>query len=594
MNFKKIIKKMKNFLLYIILLAVFASCESDLEKEPPFISESQIFEQEPLTEAYISDLYTRMNFQELGGLAHLGMGLFSAVGAEHINFANWQYPNGAYRRQYTAITGPGNLDRWAYVNIREMNVLIEQLPNSASLSQDYIDSRVAEVRFLRAYEYFEMVRRFGGVPIITKVLSQDDPEEEIFPVRNTEKEVYDFIYSELNDILPVFTDAKTGAAGRVDRYTVLMLQSRAMLYAASIANFGNGPELNGVVGISSGDAMTYYQRSYDASKAVMDSGQFSLVNDNPDKVENYKSIFLNEGNDEVIFAEVFDPDLKGHSFELLATPQGFSSTWNANFPVLYDFVELFDFTDGRTGMIPRDQLTADNRWDISDFFGNRDPRFRASVFYPEVPLQGSKVYFHTSTIYDDNGSMVESSNTNLILTRPDGEAWPAAAPPRNVRNTALLLSKRFDETNQTPELGRSGQDFYLFRYAETLLNFAEASLYLGTGEALDALNDIRERAGMPLLTEATEDNIRHERQIELCFEEHRFWDLIRWRAADGILNGEIKKGLIFKYYLDTNTYSITLKNGEQQERQFGPERYYLPFPQGRLADNPNLVQNPGY
>lgn len=592
---------MKKFLLLITLFAGFVSCESDLEKEPPFISETQVFEQESLTEAYISDLYSRMNFQELEGLVGLGMGLFSSVGAEHIMFANWQYPNDAYRRQYTPITGPGNLDRWVYNNIREMNVLIEQLPNSLSLGQEFIDFRVAEVRFLRAYEYFEMVRRFGGVPLVLKVLSKDSPQEEIFPTRNTEKEVYDFIYKELNDILPAFSDAKTGVNGRVDKYTVLMLQSRAMLYAASIANFGNGPENDGVVGIPSSDAMTYYQRSYDATKAVINSGQFALVNDVADKVENYKSIFLNEGNNEVIFAEVFDPELRGHSFELLATPQGFKSTWNANFPVLYDFVELFDFTDGRTGMIPRDQLTADNRWDINDFFGNRDPRFRASVFYPEVPLQGSKVYFHTSTIYDDNGTLIESSDGGQILTRPDGEEWPAAAPARNVRNTALLLSKRFDESNQTPEPFRSGQDFYVFRYAETLLNMAEASFYLGTGEALGALNEIRDRAGMPLRTEATQDNIRHERQVELCFEEHRFWDLIRWRAADGVLNTlgraagqEINKGLVFKYYLDTDRYSITLKNGEQQVREFGEERYYLPFPQERLADNVNLKQNPGY
>ena len=577
--------------IYIIVTLFCLGCQDELEKEPDFISENVVFEDEALTESYIADLYLNMNFQEIGGQGNLGMGLFAAAGAEHINFANWQYPNASYMRQYSAVTGPGVLDRWPYQNIRNMNILLRDLPMSTSLGESYIRAKLAEVRFLRAYEYFELVKRYGGVPLITEPQNVDDPEDQLFPARIKEQEIYDFIYSELEAILPDLSESKTGAQGRVDVYTALMLQSRAMLYAASIANFGE-VKLNGIVGIPSEEAQDYYKKSYDASKEVIDSQRFRLINDDADKAANFASIFLNEVNDEVIFAERFEPFIKGHSLDWLANPDGLGLEWNSNYPVIYDFVELFDFVDGRTGKsISRSDLTYDNSWDLTDFFGNRDPRFVASVFYPETEWKGQRIYFHSSTIVDGN----EVNNRNTILTKPNGEQIPAAAAARNVRNTALLLRKRLDPNNIATQENNSGQDFYVFRYAETLLNMAEASFYLGkTDEALDNINLIRDRAGMPQRAEITEDFIRQERQVELAFEEHRFWDLIRWRIATEVLGNVRTKGLVYRYNLDTGLYNIRLKNAEPSDRVFGEERYYLPFGQGRLADNPNLIQNPGY
>jgi hypothetical protein len=366
-----------------------------------------------------------------------------------------------------------------------------------------------------------------------------------------------------------------------------------MLYAASIANFGE-VQLNGVVGIPAGDANLYYQRSYEASKEIVESGLFALINDDADKAANFASIFLNEGtgNSEIIFAERFEPFIKGHSLDWLANPDGLGLEWNSNFPVLYDFVELFDFVDGRTGKsISRDDLTADNEWDVSDFFGNRDPRFVASVFYPETIWKGQKIYFHSSSLV--NGEV--QNDRGAMLTKANGEQIPAAAAARNVRNTALLLRKRLDPSNIATQSENSGQDFYVFRYAETLLNLAEATFYLGNdAEALDMVNTIRDRAGMPLRTEISEDFIRQERQVELAFEEQRYWDLLRWRVATQVLGNVQTKGLVFRYNLDTDRYIITLKNAENDMRQFGPERFYLPFGLDRLADNPSLIQNPGY
>lgn len=580
-------------LLVMLLLTVFASCESQLTKTPDFISEEVVFEDQSLTEAYIASIYQSMLFIDMGSQANLNMGMIPAAGAEHINFANWQTPNSTYSRSYTAASGPGPLDYWGYNAIRDINYLLENIVLSKSLDESYIFQKMNEARFLRAYAYFQMVIRFGGVPLITRVQNIDDPEEELYPARATEQEIYEFILSELDEIIATMPDQKTGASGRVDKYTALALSSRASLYAASIGNFST-VQANGLVGIAPGAVDGFYQNAYNTSKELMESGLFSLYKKHDDKMVNFTQLFLDEGNDEVIFAEVFEPIIKGHSLDNLATPAGFLSTWNSNFPVLYDIVELFDFVDGRKGTdISRDELNASNSWDIDDFFGMRDPRFRASVFYPESVWQGGLVYFHSSTTYtNDAGERVKVTNGTLDR---NGEDWPAAANARNVRNTALLLRKKLDETNLEPISGRSGQDFYIFRFAETILNYAEAAFYLGkTGEALDALNMIRERAGMPLLTEATEDNIRQERQVELAFESHRFWDLIRWRIAPKYLDNVRTKGLVFNYDMDADEYVITLKNAEGTDRTFGPERFYLPFSLERIADNSSLEQNPGY
>lgn len=583
----------KIFLILSLSFAIF-SCEDFLEKEPDFISEAAVFESEALTNAYMAKLYESMPFINLGGGTNINLGIISAVGMEHTNFATWQSPNGAVNRLYDENNGPGAMDYWPYANMRDANYLLENIVNSSSLSQSFINEKVAETRFLRAYMYFEMVRRWGGVPLVTKVLAKDAPDEDMYPARNTEKEVYDFIYSELNDIASVFSEDKRGAAGRVDRYTVLALQSRAMLYAASIAQNGN-VYLDGVVGIPSGEAAGYYQKSFDASQTIIDAGVFSLYNKSSDKEENYRQLFLDEGNDEVIFAEVFEAIINAHSFDILATPQGYDASWNANFPVFYDFVELFEFEDGSPA-IPRSELNAGNTWNIDEFFGKRDPRFRASVFYPESEYRGATVYFHTSTTYTEGGTEKTSNSASAVVTADNGKSVQGAAHARNIRSTAMLRRKWLSPDN-TPIREESGQDYYIFRYGEILLNHAEAAFYLGNdGEALSSINAIRTRAGMPVRTSLTEDNIRVERQVELCFENHRYWDLKRWRIAEETIDGVRTVGLRFDYNLDTDMYTIRLKNATNLEnvRRFGPERYYLPFSLGRLTDNPNLVQNPFY
>jgi hypothetical protein len=176
---------------------------------------------------------------------------------------------------------------------------------------------------------------------------------------------------------------------------------------------------------------------------------------------------------------------------------------------------------------------------------------------------------------------------------PDG--FYAKAPNRNTQKTGVHVRKRCDEGLVPAVSLQSGTDFIVFRLGEILLNYAEAAFYLNRNtEALSAYNLIRQRAQMPVRTSLTEDNIRQERQVELAFEEHRYWDLRRWRIAEQVLHGRRFQGLNYVYDFDAKRYIITLKAAEGAARVFQPRHYYLPLGIGRIADNPSLVENPGY
>jgi hypothetical protein len=257
-------------------------------------------------------------------------------------------------------------------------------------------------------------------------------------------------------------------------------------------------------------------------------------------------------------------------------PSGFEAVWGSNFPVMYEMVQLFDFADGTSAADV--DITKSEGWSSDELFGNRDPRFKASIFYPETDWQGDKVYFHSNTTNWDSST-----------------EWPKAAPNRNKNRTGFHLRKRLDESRQLPIGGLDDTDYIVFRLGEIYLNMAEAAFHLGmTGEALDAINMIRDRAGMPARVGLTWDNIMQERQVELFAEDHRYWDLRRWRTAVETLDGKRLKGLQYVYNQDEGTYTVKFKNAEGKSRIFQERHYYLPFGLARLADAPALVENPGY
>ncbi|MEM6317940.1 MAG: RagB/SusD family nutrient uptake outer membrane protein [Bacteroidota bacterium] len=532
------------------------------------------------------------------------MGFINSWGGEHRNFAPWQAAFGQVTNTPYDEGGARLLDYWPYQNIREINVFLENIANSTSLDQEYITQRSAEVRFVRAWEYFEMVKRFGGVPIVTEALGTDATEEELFVPRNSEKEVYDFIGSEM-DAISAILPSVVSENGRASKWAALALKSRAMLYAASVARNGT-QQLNGLLGFPSSEANSYYQQSLAASKEIIDNSPFSLYRKNADKVQNLIDLFLDEGdNPEAIFVVKYNQEAgKNHAFDITGTPAGFGFAWNSNYPVYLETMEKFDFIDGASGKFDQSMYDGQTPLDPARFFEERDPRFRAWIFYPETTFKGLPVYFHTNTNYTDpaDGTKKTTSKQSGFII-PGSDGFPGACHPRHAyaggNNPTGLLRRKHINPN-TPDATGSSTDWIIMRLGEVMLNYVEAAFYLNdpNGDMADILNnEIRERAGMPPLTsgEITEDKIRQERQVELAFEEHVFWDLRRWRIAVEELDNNPRHKTTWTKDFDTGMYFLKMEHGDKGRVRLHPERnYYYALGLGRIADNPNLVENPGY
>ena len=572
---------MKRYILIIIsTILISTGCTKVLDIKPTnMISEDDVKNDPVLVDAFLTKIYNRVRWQT-GGHGN-DMATLNVCGGEQNVFAGWQNPFKAAMDIMDAEGAHWLLDYWPYNNIRSANELIQMLAKS-SFDQDFIDQKTAEARFLRAFMYFELVKRYGGVPLITEPQSIDQPTEELYVKRSPEAAIYDFIGSEMDDIVNILPDTYgADGFGRATKWAAYALKSRAMLYAASIAQFSTITLPDGVVGIPQSKAVAYYQASYDASMEIINNSPHHLYNENPDPQKNYAEIFIKDGNPEVILAEVYNLSLlKTHSWNYLCMPDGFRTGWGSNNDPYLEFVENYEYIDGTSGKFNWDDLNNKVLFNIDSIMGNRDPRFKASIFYPESPWQGSVVYFHKKTV----GTIPPESN------------WPPKAPARNYKKTGFLVRKRVNEAIKLPISNEDETDWIVFRVGEMYLNAAEAAYYLGnTDEALSLLNVIRDRAGMPPKTEITEDAIRNERAVELAFEEHRYWDLRRWRIAEQVLNGKGFHGVEWTYHFPERKYSMKLKDADfGQIRTFTEANYYLPLGIDRLADNPNLVENPGY
>ena len=493
------------------------------------------------------------------------------------------------------ITNSGGILEWwenAYEINRVLNEFLEGMASS-SLPDKYKEERVAEARFLRAFNYFFMVKRYGGVPLILHSQKISDPESELFAKRSSEKDVYDFILSEMDDIVGSLPARAQTELGRPSKGAAMALKARAALYAGSIAQNGT-VQLDGLLGIDASLAKDYYQKAYDACKQIMTWNEYSLYNADVDKVTNFKNIFLKKNNSEVIMMIQHDAVQRtpsggnGWVWDFFQCPHPHAwGAGNQNAPYL-EMAEEFEHIDGTPDTLDKTTLET-GLWTMEDLWKNKDPRFFASIWTQDTPWQGGKVDFH-------NGLLLPNGTVKM-----DGAYEGVAANGDQMVDksygTGFGVMKYLDENhNNKGERETSSTDYIIFRYGEVLLNFAEVAFELGkTAEALDAINQIRERAGIAKLTSITQDRIRHERKIELAFEGHRYWDLRRWRIAEQVIPVN-RTGLRFILDYTTRKYKlVVLTNYDGVTAPvFQGRNYYFPITAKRISNNGNLVENPGY
>lgn len=499
-----------------------------------------------------------------------------------------------------------SLNTGAYTSIRRINYYLRMI-GTGSLTAEQVKELSAEARFLRAYFYFDLAKRYGGMPIITEPQSKDDDLETLQVVRNKEDEVYSFVLSELDAAaadLPENRDAAN--RNRAVKTTALALKARAALYAASIAKFG-AVQLNGLVGIPQERATFYYTEAFNASKAVIESDKYHLYTKQydpqtatGDASANFTAIFTDRDNEEIIFQKSYSKPAKMHSYDTYNYPQSFKPgcCGNAQAPTL-EMVESFEFVDNANGTLD----VAGKEFNSPDeVFAKKDPRFEGTIMRSETPLLGRTVQIYRG-IYDQGGTLYEVANTpfpadpSMMQVGRDGPYTLG-----DVGKTGFYVKKYLTTTEVTPE-SQSWQNYIDFRLAEMYLTLAEAAFEgnLDQAAGLDAINTIRKRAGMPELTGAgfNRNRIRNERKVELAFEDKRFWDIRRWRIGTTLFQNTNIHGLwpYLKYTGSGYKWTYVKKSGAPldngQSRVFLERDYYSNL-SGYISTNPKIENNPGW
>jgi hypothetical protein len=506
----------------------------------------------------------------------------------------------------------GGFGYWPYGDIRNVNILINELPkHTATLNQATVNALLGEAHFLRAYFYYGLAKRYGGVPIITAPQDPGAPLADLQVHREKEQATWDFIGAELDlgyQMMP-----ETSDAGRANRYVAAALKSRAMLYAACVARYGSvnfvdGPaRAQGLVGISADKATSYFQAAYDAAKLL--DGHYSLYNANADKVQNYVDLFLKSGSPENIFIKQYSiANHTAHSWDATMSPRYFTANaLSRSYPTL-DFVQLF-------GALPvtNNDGTPKRFDDRAQLMQGLEPRLLATVYFPGTTLRGLTFDMQRGIYPSFSGTaaaeVAKQPNSRSYILAGDtktlyqgrqviGFTGPWTGGDELTR-TGFYVRKYVDynKPQASVDLNRSEQPWIDLRYGEVLLNRAEAAMELGnSGDALTSVNLIRSRAGATPYTSIDLTKVRNERRMELAFENQYYWDLKRWRTADVVLDRAHFKGLMPYYVFNENKY-IFLAEPELYNREytFQKQFYYEGIPGGEIGKNPNLLpNNPNY
>ncbi|KAB7733336.1 RagB/SusD family nutrient uptake outer membrane protein [Rudanella paleaurantiibacter] len=447
-----------------------------------------------------------------------------------------------------------NDDQYAnmYDYLRRANIFLEKAGESAINPASDIPRLRGEAFFLRAMFHFELMRRYGPIVLATRSYTLADNLD--LP-RNTVEEVVAHIVRDCDSAAVMvapggLVDQAAGDKGRVSQTAALALKARTLLYAASPLNNPTGD-------------VARWQQAADAARAVMVLNKHSLLTQAQlPNLWNYGSLAY---NNEVIFASQTD---NNNTLELNNAPVGYDGARGRTNPT-QELVDAFDVRS--TGKPITDPTSGYNP---ANPYNDRDPRLGLFIIVNGASFKGRPV------------EIFEGGRDNV---------------PTNVNNTKTgYYMRKFMSESAFWGVGTAinvRRPWVIFRYAEVLLNYAEA-LNEAQGPVADvytAVNQIRSRVGMPALPAGlTKDQMREriqkERQVELCFEDHRFYDVRRWRKGEQLFNRPVTGMRIVR-----NGTTLTYIRFQVENRIFSEKMYRFPIPQAELNRAPrNLKQNPGW
>jgi hypothetical protein len=597
---------MKKILLtFVGALALMTACTKDdfLDPRTTGLTDDQVFSDSTRTLAFMSRIYADQGFsfnkgrwQTHGNTEQMtddAEYLYIGTDKPSIQFYLGILTPVTYMGDGSSFSASNASDFWytPWTNIRRCNLLLSRLPG-APLSAQKKARMVAETRFLRAWYIEQLITQFGGVPLIGNTLYT--AEDIINIPRNSYADCVDYVITELDFCATQLPDVngipKAGASGyssveygRVTSGTALALKSRLLLRAASPL-FNGGAEttdgsLAALVSYPTND-QSRWQRAANAAKAVIDLNQYSLAVDNTTKPGyGFYNLFLQRVNSEYIYANErpANKDFEAHYYP--GTRGGARNTTPTQ-----EIVNAFPMANGKA------ITDATSGYSASNPYVNRDPRFRYSII------------FNGAGVYSSLGSVQPVYTYN-------GPGATADAISLSGPSTGYFFRKMCDSTTAANSGANTTRSWPLIRYAEILLNYAEALNELGQTEpALQQIFALRQRAGIQpgtgnrygiavgLSQADARTLIRNERRIELLNEEQRLIDLRRWKLAMTVLNqANTRMNVVNTGTATARTFTYNVVPVVARPRHsFRPEMYLLPFPDAEIRKVPLLRQNPGW
>ncbi|GGA83934.1 RagB/SusD family nutrient uptake outer membrane protein [Puia dinghuensis] len=625
------IKLFTRMLPFVAAVVLFTACSKGFLNTQPLnqISSTATWADGGLSEAFVTDIYNGLQNggfpeQQLSSLSdeavfvHPGRGI-NTINEGTLSPSNLGWVDGTYE--------------WGsmYSRIRAANVALENL-KTATFSDTVLNHRLqGEAHFLRAYFYHQLLRYYGGVPLVAHSygLNQD-----YSIARSPFADCVNFITADCDTAASLLT-GKTLARGRATALAAKALKSRILLYAASdlhdiptakgnsstISSFSN-PEL---LGYTSGDRTARWQAAKDAAWAVLQAGSgYQLGLTAPaapaDAQNYYTSIAMGGGSNapgmdkaaavELIFERDFTPQLytggpgtDGTSVGLDNGPNGYHN-WAGNAPI-QELVDDYEMMDGS-------KFSWSKPAEAAAPYTNRDPRLYATILYDGAGWKPrSKI-----TSNPDPANQIQSGQYEMVhggVLQPGLDTRQSPVENWNGSWTAYYMHKFIDpDPNVVDNNTRQYIPWPFLRYTEAVLNYVEACIELGdNSDALLWLNKIRYRAGMPAITvtgNALLQEYRNERRVELAYEEHRYHDARRWMIAPTTLGrscvfinvvGTLKPGALAPspYRHDTTDYNYTytpVVDNSLENRTWIDKMYFRPISRDEVNKNAKLIQNPGY
>ena len=567
------------YFLTIFSAVLMVSCDEDILDRTPLdeISEPEFWKTTSDLELYANSFYNKLpgwsgvgfgsaQMPDVGTDLGLGTGISSRL-------------NGSQ-----GIPNSSTNSLWSWDEVRQANYFISNMSKAEGLEAE-INQYKGEGYFFRAYFYYDLLKKYGDLPIYEEYFDNLDTDE-LYKARSPRNEVADFILADLDSAISLLKPKSDLAAPRVNKEAAQLLKATIALYEGTWEKYHSGTDF----GVTGSDGTIYLQQAADAAKDLIDGGTRTLH-------PSYGSLFNQTNlstNTEVILWREYDYVGLGNSFGNDA-----QINWPNNFSYSLDAIQSYLALDGLPTSVST--LTTDDK-ELANIETNRDPRLAETLMVPGdvvvVNIDGSMLYWTEPTVGQSVGAY-ESQKYRITELDPSTNDFS--------RNTAKIL----------------------MRYAEALLIYAEAKAELGTITQADldlTINKLRERAGFDFsanptakltLNPVTDPNwpdyghsispllqeIRRERTVELINEGFRLDDLMRW-GAHKLFVGKRPKGAYYETLIyntasnldvDENNYldpySVDLPDGYN----FNPDRdYLLAIPTEELVLNPNLTQNPGW